>query len=109
MLDHLTICLDEKCSLLTDIMPLTLFILMDYPIHIDTISMELSILYFKGSHVKISIKCCMSVPEDCFYLGKQCRPGSNATFCSISSGSSLFAKVTIYGYPERKGLRFRGK
>ena len=28
---------------------LTLFILMDYPIHIDTIlSMELSILYFKG-------------------------------------------------------------
>ena len=27
---------------------LTLFILIDYPIHIDTISMELSILYLKG-------------------------------------------------------------
>ena len=26
---------------------------MDYPIHIDTISMELPILYFKGSQVKI--------------------------------------------------------
>ena len=27
---------------------LTLFILMNYPIHINTFSMELSILYFKG-------------------------------------------------------------
>ena len=25
---------------------LTLFILMDFPIHIDTVSMELSVLYF---------------------------------------------------------------
>ena len=29
-------------------------LLMDYPINIDTISMELSILYFKGSQVKLS-------------------------------------------------------
>ena len=36
--------------------PLTLFILMDYPIHIDTISMGLSVSYFKGLQVKISIK-----------------------------------------------------
>ena len=35
---------------------LTIFMLMDYPIHIDTISMKLSILYFKGSLVKKSIK-----------------------------------------------------
>ena len=35
---------------------LTLFILMDYPIDIDTISMELSIWYFKGLSVKIAIK-----------------------------------------------------
>ena len=34
----------------------TLFILIDYLIHIDTISMELFILYFKGLPVKISIK-----------------------------------------------------
>ena len=33
----------------------SLFILMEYPKHIDTISMELSILYFKGFSVKISI------------------------------------------------------
>ena len=36
--------------------PLTLFILMDYPIHIDTITTELSISYFKGLLNKISIK-----------------------------------------------------
>ena len=52
---------------------LTLFILMDYSVHIDTISMELSILYFKGFQVKVSIKN-ISDNEDCFYLSKQCRP-----------------------------------
>ena len=31
------------------IIKLTLFILMDYPIRTDTISMEISILYFRGS------------------------------------------------------------
>ena len=34
--------------------PLSLFILMDFSIHIDTIRMDLSILYFKGSQVEIS-------------------------------------------------------
>ena len=54
-----------------DLIPsLALCILLDYPIHIDTISMELSILYFKGLSVKISIKY-LSVPEDCFYHTKQ--------------------------------------
>ena len=33
---------------------LTLRILMDFPIHIDTISMGLSIVYFKGSQVEFS-------------------------------------------------------
>ena len=31
-----------------------LFILMDFPIHVDTISMDLSILYLKGSQVEFS-------------------------------------------------------
>ena len=35
---------------------LTLFILIDYPIHIDTNRMESSILYFKGLPFKISIE-----------------------------------------------------
>ena len=45
---------------------LTHFILMDYPVHIDTTSMALSILYFKGLLIKISIEYCISVPEDRF-------------------------------------------
>ena len=50
---------------------LTAFILIDYLIHtcIDTISMELSI--FKGLLFKLSIRC-VSVPNSCFHLSKQC-------------------------------------
>ena len=50
------------------------FIRIDYPIHIDTISVEFSMLYFKGLSVKISVKRCILVPEDDFSLCKQCRP-----------------------------------
>ena len=35
--------------------------MMEYPIHIDTINMELSILHLKGLSVKISIKCILSL------------------------------------------------
>ena len=49
---------------------LNLFILIDYLLHIDTICMKLSILYFKRLSVKISLKWRNSVPEDCLYLRK---------------------------------------
>ena len=126
---------------------------MVFPLHIDTIRMELSILYSKGSQVEISkLWLFMSLkivfisaisadpdemtPYEAFHLGlhclpkymwwtcpycmqwghrlkplnyyvfmslkivfilnsKQCRPSWNATLCSISSGSSLFAKVHV--------------
>ena len=43
--------------------------------HVDTICMKLSIMYFMGLPVKISINdVFVSVQEDCFYLRKQCRP-----------------------------------
>ena len=63
--------------------PLLFVILMDYPIYIDTISMKLSILYFKGLLVKISIKWCTSIPEVCIYLDKQCRPWWNEALCLL--------------------------
>ena len=47
-----TISTKISCAGLSNIwwpFPLILFILMDYPTHIDTLSMEKSILYFKGS------------------------------------------------------------
>ena len=43
------------------------FILMDYSIHIHTIIKEWSIMHFKGLPVKLSIKLCIYVPEDCFF------------------------------------------
>ena len=45
---------------------------MDYPIHIDTISMKLSILYFKRLHVKISLT--LKVPIT---------TAADETFCDI--------------------------
>ena len=42
--------------------------MMDFPIHIDTISMGLPIVYFKGSQVEFSILWCIFVPEDHFNL-----------------------------------------
>ena len=55
---------------------------MDSPIPIDTIRMGLSIIYLKGSQVKIS-------KFDVFQSLK------TVLTSAISSGSSLFAKVAI--------------
>ena len=43
-------------------------------------------------------KNCIFLLKDLSYLNKQCRP------CSISSGSSLFVKVHVKGFPIYKGL-----
>ena len=52
-----------------------LFILMDYPIHIDTISMDLSILYLKGlpGQIFYKMRFILSLTTD-FFVSKQCRP-----------------------------------
>ena len=44
---------------------------MDFLIHIDTISMDMSILYFKGSQDEICTFQYISSHEDCFYLRKK--------------------------------------
>ena len=69
---------------------------MDFSIHIDTISMNLSLVYFKGLPVKVPINYVFLSLK--LFLSKQ-------TECSISSGSLLFAKVPVYWYPVWKGLR----
>ena len=46
-----------------------------------------------------------SFSEDRFYHSKHCRPRWNAALCSISSGSSLFAKVHVLRCLDFKGLR----
>ena len=41
---------------------------MDFPTYIDTISMGLPILYFKGSQIEFSQLLCISVPKGYFNL-----------------------------------------
>ena len=55
---------------------LTLFILMDYSILIDTISKELSILYFKGLLVNFfnDVFLSMKIYKAAFHLGLHCLP-----------------------------------
>ena len=88
----------------TVILLLTLFILMDFCMHVDKISMELPILHFKGSQVDFSMWWCISVRRFFFHLCKQCRPWWNAALSSISAGSALFAKASFCRYLEWKGL-----
>ena len=70
--------------------------LMDFPIHIDTVSMDLSILYFKWSHVKILLYFSLNIV---FILTISADPNEMPQR-GISSGSSLFAKVPVNWYPE---------
>ena len=66
----------------------------------DTMSMDLSILYLRGHRSKfLNFKLLLSL-KMLFYLSKQCRLTWNAAFCSISSGSTLFAKIPVYWYRE---------
>ena len=66
----------NKCSI-------TNFILMDYPIHIDTISMCLSILYYKGSHVKIYKVNLFLSPKIVFILANSADPDEMPHFAAF--------------------------
>ena len=55
--------------------------------HIDTMSMELAVVYFKMSKVELSKLRHIAAPEGkCFNLSKQ---------CLFLSQSSLFARVRV--------------
>ena len=62
---------------------LTILILMDHSIHIDTISMELSILYFNGSQVEISTKM--------MYFTRHVK--INGSPVSLTENSAVFRKT----------------
>ena len=56
---------------------------MDFPIHIDTISMGLPIVYFKGSQVKVSnYDVLLSLKVVLFNLSKQWRTRWKAAWCA---------------------------
>ena len=59
---------------------------MDFPIHVDTVSMGLPIMFLKGSQVEFSKLCCFSetVPEGCFNLRKRADSDeSSISLCSF--------------------------
>ena len=74
--------------------------LIFFPIPIYEMRMGLSIIYFKGNF-QILINF---YSWRLFGQSKKCRSRWNATLCGISSGSSLFAKLSVYGFPKYKRL-----
>ena len=73
---------------------------MNYPIHIETITMELSNIYFKRLLVNIQQNCALPSLKIVINLANSADPyemqQKNATLWGISSESSMFAKVPIY-------------
>ena len=82
--------------------PSTLFLLMDYTILIDTIRMELSILYFKGLSVKSSIKWCISVHEDWFISANSADPDEMPPYAAFHLGLHCLSKYLFTGIQNEK-------
>ena len=50
--------------------------------------------------VVISKSSCTSVPDDCFYLGKQCRhPDEMLHYAAFHLGLHCFHKVSVFCFP----------
>ena len=59
---------------------------MDFPMHVDIISMKLPILYFKGSKVEISKLWCISVTKNCFCLWNSGDPDEKLHYAAFNLG-----------------------
>ena len=70
---------------------------MYFPIHIDTISMGLSILHFKGSQAEFSYLWCISIPEGCFNVSKQCDPDEMQHYAAFCQGLHCLPKYPFRG------------
>ena len=66
---------------------LTFYILMGFPIQISTMRMGWTGITWRNLPINV-----YSFPEVYIYLGKQCRPWWNATFCGILSKYSMVTK-----------------
>ena len=67
---------------------------MDYSIHIDVISTELPILYFKGFAGQNFCKISISVAEDCFYLSKHADPDEMLPYAAFLLGLHCLQRYT---------------
>ena len=75
------------------------FFLVDYFRHIefDSIGVELSILYFTGLPVKISLTWYISIPEDCFYLADP----DGTPYAAFHLGLYYLPKYLFRAIPEK--------
>ena len=76
---------------------------MDLPKHIDTKVWDSQFCVLRGHSSKFLNNDKFMPLKIVYILANSVAPGENAALCSISSGSSLFAKVTVYQYPNGKG------
>ena len=73
---------------------LTLRILMDFPIHIDTISMGLPIVYFKGSQVEFSNVYVFRSLKVVIIRANRVDP-DEVSITYMSSGLNMFSKFSL--------------
>ena len=77
---------------------LTLCIMMDFPIHIDTISIGLSIVYFKGSQVEFSPSL-----KVVLILAKSADPNEMQHYAAFHLGRHCLPKYPFRGFQNTKG------
>ena len=75
---------------------------MDFPIHIDTISMGLPTLYFKGLHVVISKLRCISM-KFFYILANSADPDEMQHYAAFHQGLHCLTKYPIRGFQYTKG------
>ena len=76
---------------------------MDFPIQINAIRIGLSIIYFKGSWVRISKLCCISVPEDCYDIAKSVDPDEMQHSAAFHLDLHCLPKYPFRGFQHTKG------
>ena len=76
---------------------------MDYPNHIDTIRMELCILYLKGLLVKISIRWCISFADIFFYHRNNADSDEMPPNAAFHLGLHCLPKYLFAGIQSKKG------
>ena len=82
--------------------PVFAFLISTYPPAVTT-HLTLVLLVYNHSYLRISVLKYGTVyfimcPKYCWMSNKQCRPWSNAAFCSIWCGSTLYAHACMSRY-----------
>ena len=76
---------------------------MDFPIHIDTIRMGLSISHFKESQVEFSKLWCISVPEGFLILANSAYPDKMQHNAAFQLGLHCWPRFVFRGFQYTKG------